>query len=100
MNNKEITLLSCPWCLQPPSLTVIKDSPANPELVGCDNQDCPLGHCVAMTPSDWNNRAEMKHCDYCNAEHIVGDGSCAQERLRRRRALMPDYDGKLKEWLS
>lgn len=43
---------------------------------------------------------QPEHCDYCKTEHVPNDGSCERERLRRRRAFMPDYDKKLEEWLS
>ncbi len=49
-------LLPCPWCQRPARLTIIKDSLINPELVGCDNDACPLSYSVAMVPDEWNRR--------------------------------------------
>lgn len=43
---------------------------------------------------------DAHQCPGCQEQHDPGDGSCTQRILERRRAIMPDYDKKLEEWLS
>lgn len=59
------------------------------------NEDKASGVQRAESP-----RPAQGRCPHCREDHDPADGSCKDRILKRRRAVMPDYDEALKEWLS
>lgn len=45
-------------------------------------------------------RPTLERCPDCHTAYVPHGDSVCPEVLRRRRAVMPDYDKKLEDWLS